>query len=255
MFQSSGGADASPLSDLSHSRLNPECPHPPSPAPGSPLWGAFHTCLNSCRRPAHLLQSPTYYSYESPALATMHRSGMYYIPIYVSATFVLCVFHWPSPFPWFVSFLFPSKGSQCLLECFVLLCWLHGNARRLQISLFLAWLPSIISSHSRQGKPLSFVPPLPHNMTGRFKGKDILQAQHMKMSKIIICFRVLPWCNQWDWWRILNSSNQVIHLQLANLCISTSQTTSSPGFLYCLKCSEVVLSPPELLPYITLSLC
>lgn len=74
LFLSIKGTDASSLSDIrlrsiptphypSSKLMFPLLPHK---APGSPFWGAFHTCLNSCKKPANLFQSPSYHPSEDP---------------------------------------------------------------------------------------------------------------------------------------------------------------------------------------------
>ena len=50
----------------------PSIPSPPSTAP---LWGTFHMCLNSCRKPAHLLQFLCYYLYKT--LTQYNRTGIH----------------------------------------------------------------------------------------------------------------------------------------------------------------------------------
>ena len=50
----------------------PSIPSPPSTAP---LWGTFHMCLNSCRKPAHLLPFLCYYLYKT--LTQYNRTGIH----------------------------------------------------------------------------------------------------------------------------------------------------------------------------------
>lgn len=114
LFFSINGADASSLSDIRLRSI--PTPHYPSSrlmfpllphkAPGSPLWGAFHTCLNTCKKPDNLFQSPSYHPSEAP-----HSSHdlQKLISIYVSATFILMYISLAPYPPWFVNFLFHFK--------------------------------------------------------------------------------------------------------------------------------------------------
>lgn len=114
------------------------------------------------------------------------------------------VFHWPHllfglcEFP--VSFKRLTMPAQ-VLYIFVLIAWKCSQAPNVPV---VTQVPSIISSFSRQTKTSSFVPLLSLNLACRFQGKPCTQAQHMEMSGVIICFRVLSWYYHGDWCKMLN---------------------------------------------------
>lgn len=135
------------------SQLQMNARSPPSCVSRFSLWGGFHTCLNSCKKPANLLQSPGSYHYEAPPTAAMmyNRSGFCLYPFMLLQLLSWCIFHWHHLLLGFWISYFTSKGSRCLLGCSVFwwlpnkLCRLHRNTHWLQTSLLLMWMPSITS--------------------------------------------------------------------------------------------------------------
>lgn len=160
----------------------------------------------------------------------------------------------PAPsLPW-CEFAISFQGSQCMLEGFVFLwlwnklCWFHGNALRLQTFLFLVWC-LLLFHHTPSG--------LDHHHLCALRPSIWLED-----SKGKILFKHSTWkCHKssyvsgfhHDIVSGLDAQYSTVQVGHAFATCGYKQTSqpSSPGFLYCLKCFEVILPCPRpmLLPW------